>query len=187
MTQAERTDELSDGVLRVPLRGGLAGGRFALIDADDADRVLSRRWHLSRQGYAVANLRAPEGRGAILMHRLVMPPRPGLEVDHINLNRLDNRKANLREATHSQNVRNTGRRVHSRWPYKGVRHNGASWTARIRHLGQETFLGAFASAEDAARAYDRAARSRFGCFARTNDVDKRPTGESQAGNEGDAA
>ncbi|MGE5594792.1 MAG: HNH endonuclease [Hyphomicrobiales bacterium] len=122
------------------------------------------------------------------MHRLVMPPRPGFEIDHINLDRLDNRKANLREATHCQNVRNTGRRAHSRWPYKGVRYNGASWTARIRHQGRELFLGAFASAEDAARAYDRAARIRFGCFARTNNLGERATRDTEAIDEGgDAA
>lgn len=187
MTQVSAANDLKEGVVRVPLGGDLAAGRFALIDAEDADRVLNRRWHLSRQGYAVSNLRRCDGRGVVLMHRLLMPPRPGFEIDHINLDRLDNRRANLREATHCQNVRNTGRRAHSRWPYKGVRHNGVSWTARIRHQGRELFLGAFSSAEDAARAYDRAARARFGCFARTNELDRPTGGDTEQASEGDAA
>lgn len=51
--------EPTDGV-RVPLSGGLATDRFALVDAEDAERVLGHRWHVSRQGYAVTSLRRCE-------------------------------------------------------------------------------------------------------------------------------
>ena len=80
-------------------------------------------------------------------------------MDHENGNGLDNRRENLRLATHSQNQRNR-RRTRDK-VYKGTRRNGKKWVAHI-------VLGTFASEEEAARAYDHAATLLYGEFARLN-------------------
>lgn len=80
----------------------------------------------------------------------------------------DNRLANLRLATHKQNMWNSPRRKHSRQPYKGVRKDTRNnrWTARISADGKIHFLGSYATAEHAHSAYMAAARRLHGEFAR---------------------
>lgn len=95
---------------------------------------------------------------------------PTGEVDHRNGNRLDNRIANLRDATRSQNCANMGLASHNTSGFNGVsfyRQTGR-WQAYIRHGGRRLHLGMFATAEDAAAAYDAAAIRLKGEFARTN-------------------
>ncbi len=104
----------------------------------------------------------------VLLHRLIMDAEPGTLVDHENRNGLDNRKQNLRKATDSENGANSVRKGDSS-KYKGVElfRNG-KWRARIKVHRKEIHLGYFHDEEEAARAYDRAAREHFGEFARTN-------------------
>jgi hypothetical protein len=84
--------------LRVPLSNSK---QFALIDPDDWEKVKYWSWSLSCNGYAQG--------GPGLMHRAVMGVTHRLDtVDHINRNRLDNRKANLRVVPHAVNCRNKG-------------------------------------------------------------------------------
>lgn len=92
---------------------------------------------------------------------------PVYEVDHQNRNGLDNRFCNLRAATSSDNKAN--RLVKSSNPYKGITKRGKKWIAQIaKKDSRYTYLGIFTSAEDAANAYDFAARSLHGEFAVTN-------------------
>ena len=106
------------------------------------------------------------------MHRLILGCGPGEEVDHRNGNGLDNRRGNLRPATHALNQANV-RRVRAKSGFKGVsrwvRPSPRPWRAHITVKGRMKFLGAFATPEEAARAYDAAARELFGEFACTNE------------------
>lgn len=146
----------------IPLRGEKAVGMVVLVDDADMSAVASIRWHISAQGYAVSHT-------GTLMHRLLMDAGPGMEVDHVNLDRLDNRRANLRLASKAENRRNSARRSHSGQPYKGVRRRpNGTWQARIRFQGQEHHLGQYATAEQAAVAYDEASRFYHRPFGRTN-------------------
>jgi len=108
----------------------------------------------------------------MMMHREVLKVPDYLLVDHINHNGLDNRKANLRPATKTQNGRNRRKvniqRCRSR--YKGPCWYGRKkkWGVKIMVDGKSIFLGYFDDEIDAAKAYDTAAKKYFGDFASLN-------------------
>ena len=134
------------------------------------------RWNVkeeTRKGrphgpYAVAAYTVAGRMRIMYMHKLITGwPR----TDHKNHNGLDNRRENLRPATHTQNQQNTRPRVivgTSR--YKGVcwSKRERKWRAVIKFAGVQRHLGYFADEEDAARAYDAAARKYHGEFACLN-------------------
>lgn len=135
----------------------------ALVDAEDIE--LERfRWNMNHGGYAVRG----EGGRAVLMHRVIAAAPTGLQVDHINRNRLDNRRCNLRLTDHSGNVRNCSRNRRNTNGYKGVRRQGNRWGARLKCDGEWCCLGWFKTPEEAAVAYDLMAMALFGEFAATN-------------------
>lgn len=144
-------------------------GKFAIIDREDGGRILAHRWQL-RNGYASRVERTPEGRRYVSMHGAVM----GVALDkhtvgdHINRKKLDNRKSNLRPASRAQNAANTeGRPGPS--GYRGVQRSGrGTWQARLKCRRREAYLGTWSSAEEAASAYDVAARECLGEFAFQN-------------------
>jgi hypothetical protein len=158
----------------VPLSGKKAAGRIALIDDDDLELVSPYRWRVlenARPGrlngpYAVT------GHYPVLMHNLLL----GIKgVDHINHDGLDNRRANLRPATRSQNNHNERPRTGSFSRFKGVIFDGrwrGRWQARIIMDGRRLSLGYFATEEDAARAYDAAALAAWGEYAWLNFPDE---------------
>jgi hypothetical protein len=161
-------EQVTDGAVRVPLTP--AG--VALIDAADAERILCYRWHLHPHGYAVRPRRAEDGPGPtqIYMHRVILDAPAGVPVRRRNESRLDNRRANLRLATLSQSRAGARLRGDNTSGYRGVTWSARNgqWQAQIQVAGKRHFLGYFASKEDAARAYDEAAREAFGEFARLN-------------------
>lgn len=95
---------------------------------------------------------------------------PNDQIDHINLNKSDNRIANLREATSFQNGGNTRAHKTNTSGIKGVYwyHRLSKWHAQIRINGRRNHLGYFDNIEDAAFAYRKAAHEHFGEFARTS-------------------
>jgi hypothetical protein len=154
---------IGDGTAHVPL----TRGAVAVIDAADIPLVANRTWHLHSAGYAVAR-RLDYGKyQTIYMHRVLLPVVAPLEVDHINGNRLDNRRSNLRSVTVTLQRANAGPRRVSASRYRGVsvaRGVAHPWTARIR--GKT--LGAFATEEEAARAADAEMLRLYGPYARLN-------------------
>lgn len=155
----------------------LTKGKIALVD--DEDGVLaSAKWFVKEGGsttYArcmVGNRR--EGRACEGMHRVVAK-RMGLSidgaaVDHINGNGLDNRRSNIRRASARENGQNSSRKRRDGHGFKGVYYHqqAGAWCAAIRPDRRTVNLGLFDNIIDAAIAYDRAALSLFGEFARTN-------------------
>jgi hypothetical protein len=95
---------------------------------------------------------------------------PPDEVDHKNCNGLDNRRENLRKATTAENMRNSMKRGHSSSRFKGVSlvQRTKEWDVSIRMNYESIRIGRFTSEEEAARAYDEAARRLHGEFARVN-------------------
>lgn len=162
----------------------LTKGYVALIDADDFDRVSEFTWQVSvnkgkRTQYARCSVWVKEAKKLTTqtMHRFILNASDGVLVDHKNGNGLDNRKENLRIATGQENSRNSRKRtVNVRSIYKGVSPRGKHAIAMLA-IGRDgktvnEYLGTYRSEKDAALAYDRAARIRYGEFARCNfDVD----------------
>jgi hypothetical protein len=155
-------------MIKVPL----SQGKVALIDDEDAPRVLQHKWTYTRvnqrRAYAQTKIRVGAKQRTLYMHRLILDAPAGELVDHINGNGLDNRRENLRLATVAQNTRNSRQRRGSAAGYKGVRRRGDKWQARIAVNSKQIHLGVFSSKEEAAQAYDTAAREHFGEFAVLN-------------------
>lgn len=138
-------------------------GQFTLVDAADAEWLRFRRIGVNHDGYAML-------RGKML-HRVLLDVPAGLVTDHINGDRLDNRRANLRICTQAQNLANGRSHSDSRSKYRGVswKAREGSWRAQISIGGQRSrFLGQWPTEEDAALAYDQAAREQYGEYARLN-------------------
>jgi hypothetical protein len=126
------------------------------------------RWHQSY--YAVRGVWS-DGRCRMeLMHRVLTDAAPGEQVDHRDGDGLNNCRANLRIASHAQNQHNRGPLRTNASGYKGVhfRLDNHNWRAVIIANRRTYRLGVFATAEEAAHAYDAAALKLHGPFARLN-------------------
>ncbi len=152
----------------------LTQGYVALVDDGDYEELMQHKWcvHLSRAGACVVRY-DPSGSGHLIhMHRQIMGAVPGQPIDHRNHNRLDNRRANIRNCTPSQNSANARKRPGTSSRYKGVSWDKRTgkWHSRITVDHCRIHLGRFGDEREAACAYNREARVRFKEFALLNDV-----------------
>lgn len=150
----------------------LTKGKIALVDEADYATLMQWRWYVDGQGYACREKRCGGGKKIkITMHRQIHPSPDGMYTDHINGNTLDNRKTNLRSVTPSENCYNRKLRSDARNKHKGIQksHTGR-WYAKIQHQGICRHLGGYATEQEAAQAYNSAAKEHFGEYARLNSV-----------------
>jgi HNH endonuclease len=154
---------------------------FTVFDFDDVNLLLDGkgRWIAARfksntsKLYAVRAIGGRLNRQFQLMHRVILGlSDPSIQGDHKNGDTLDNRRANLRQATPSQNARNMKRRGNGTSKFKGVSLDKTRnlWIASIirkEGYGRE-HLGRFIREDEAAKAYDAVAHHRYGEFARLN-------------------
>ena len=144
----------------------LTKGKVALVDDQDYERVNRHGWSLHSAGYAACTIKYK----AVLLHNFVNPPPEGLRNDHINQDKLDNRKSNLRFVTCAQNQYNRGLPKNNTTGYKGVAFNKQiqKYVAQIRVNGKLRYLGCFPQPEEAAKAYDNAALELVGSICVLN-------------------
>lgn len=149
-----------EGIALIPLCG--ADGTikaYATVDMNDAEWAGQWPWHLANTGYATRTERAGNQKQAVLLHRelLGLVPGDGLEGDHINRDRLDNRRGNLRRSTKGENRQNRTKRTGVSSRFRGVhwRPQYGKWDAEIRVNGKRTWVGRFSSEQEAGEATRR--------------------------------
>lgn len=145
---------------------GEFGQLTAFVDDEDFERLSQFKWSVT-DGYALRPIKKPNGKWTtIRMARDVMQAPRGIEVDHINRNRLDNQKRNLRFATRSQNMMNVAVSPRNKLGVKGVclSSNGRSFHAQTKFHGKKISLGHYPTLEQAAEVYRDAVRRLHGEF-----------------------
>jgi hypothetical protein len=149
----------------------LTKGYEAIVDDKDYDFLNQYSWYYAH-GYAVRTIYSSGKPYQLRMHRLLANTPDGLDTDHINGDRLDNRRVNLRPATRSQNVANTFVQKQNKSGYKGVswKKSNNKWCAQIRVMNKVIHIGLFADIRDAAEAYNKMAEESFGEFATLNNI-----------------
>lgn len=141
----------------------LTKGKFAKVDNDDFDELNNYNWSLNNDGYARNSKLG-------LMHRIILNTPKDLYTDHIDNDRLNNRKSNLRICTNQENQMNRSINVSNKTGYKGVSKckDYNKWISKIKVDGKTKYIGIHDSPVDAAKSYDNKAVEIFGKFAKTN-------------------
>ena len=156
----------------------LTKGVTAIVDDEDYEKLVKYSWCYHGDGYAA---RGYNRNGKVIIvkmhHAVIGKPAAGYVVDHINGNRLDNRKCNLRFVTVQQNCFNSKKKkspvgAANPSPYKGVtwRNDRSKWRSCITVGWQRLYLGLFETAQEAALAYNVAALKYHGEYAKLNEV-----------------
>ncbi len=150
------------------MRLRLKNGNFTQVDREDFKKLSKIPWN-QNGNYASVHMNGKR----IPMQRFILGVfDPNLIVDHINRNGLDNRKKNLRVCTRAESAYNRvyPKKKNSYSQYRGVTKYNNRWMAQIQKNYKVIFLGRFKTEQDAARAYNEAAKKHFGEFAVLNKI-----------------
>ena len=142
-------------------------GEKIKVDNADYHWLNQYSWYITKQGYAAARVHGT----CWLMHRFILGlTDPRIHTDHINLDRTDNRRSNLRACTQAENNCNSRSIKDTTSKFKGVSWNkrDKKWEVRITVKGKYKFLGYFNCEKQAAEAYDEAAKKYQKEFANLN-------------------
>lgn len=175
MPRKIRPIRIEGDVAYVPLTQGCE----AIIDAADVHLVEGWNWYAlvkRRRGnsasnvYAARNAIGPNGvMTSVYLHRVIAETSGGISTDHRDGDGLNNRRSNLRQATHAENMRNCRKASNNTSGIKGVCWStwAMKWRARIKVDGRNRHLGYFTTIEAAAAAYAEASGRLHGEFGRT--------------------
>lgn len=157
----------------------LTQGKVALVDDEDYERLKDYSWCLSSEGYAYGSINKKRE----YMHRIIMNAPKGIDVDHINRIRTDNRKENLRLCSRSENRMNSTKRdILATSKYKGVYLNKKTlrWCALIKINKKGIHIGTFDDEIEAAKAYNDAVDKYHGEYGVKNNLAKIRNGDTTA-------
>lgn len=143
---------------------------FAEISDCDYNLVSAYNWILDTPGYPSTKIKMPCGHyESVTMHKLIMGRgKNRMSVDHIDRNKLNNQRENLRFCTQQQNILNRGMQKNNTSGFRGVKMNRNFIVAQIRVGGKTIHIGTFKTKKDAAIAYDKVAIQYHGEYAMTN-------------------
>jgi len=162
VVRVEPPEPPNDKIKYIPL----TKGKFAIVDAADYPALSKYKWHALEVAGGFYAARHERGK-MVLMHRVIMQPPEGMVVDHIDRNRANNRRSNLRVCTQRQNRCNS-RPCGGRSGFKGVSPQGHKWVSQLKYRGKSYRAGVFADPVDAARARDLLAVDVLGEYAWLN-------------------
>ena len=142
------------------------------VDDNDYEWLKKYTWCVGdyTHGYATCTDRSDGKQKSLRIHRLITNAKPGEFVDHINHDRLDNRRSNLRVCTPAQNSYNARKRKDGASKYKGVYKYGEKYCSSIQYDFMRYHLGYYTSEEDAAYYYNLKAKEYYGDFAALNEL-----------------
>ena len=148
----------------------LTNGKLTKVEDVDYDFLNQFTWRETAQGYAETERKFGKRRRRLLLHRLIMLCPNGVLVDHRDRDKLNNCKtSNLRFASHARNLANAGLSKQNTTGFKGVSPTTThTFQANIAVDKRQIYLGRYRTKEEAARAYDAAARKYLGEFAWLN-------------------
>lgn len=141
-------------------------GKKFIIDASDLGLVSNITWHVNTLGYVQGSIYAESQN--LLLHRFILGDVAiGLAVDHINRNKLDNRRANLRVCQNKDNIKNMWKRKDNTSGWTGVYHDKryGNWWSEIMVNGEKHYLGGYKKFDDAVIERYNAEQKYFGEFA----------------------
>ena len=141
-----------------------------LIDDEDYEMLSQYFWNPDNRGYVKTNIKTDNGYTTKRVHQFLINTPKGMHTDHIDGDKLNNQKENLRVTTPSQNQMNTSKRKNMTSEYKGVSKIGKRWRADIMFNYKQIYLGIFTFEKDAAIAYNNKAIELFKKYARLNEV-----------------
>lgn len=148
------------------LRGiQLTRGFITVVDLRDLKKVAKHRWCASDDGTGRIYAKVKTSKKFLALHRFLMKPRKGKEVDHIDGNTLNNTRRNLRVCTKSQNLQNQKLGARNTSGFKGVDIWNGKYRATIGTKGKKYFLGLYTDPHEAHEAYLEAALRLFGEYA----------------------
>ena len=155
---------------RIPL----TRGQFAIVDDDDFELLSRNKWCCTLIHKNLYVMRREMGK-IIYMHRVIMNPLPGMVVDHIDGNSLNNTRSNLRICLQRDNAKNVSTQSNNTSGYKGVhwRRDRKTWKVEICANGKRVYIGSFHDLQSAVLAYNDAALKYHGEFARLNEIPER--------------
>lgn len=164
--------------IRFKISGKAGKTAYTLVDDEDYDFVKKYNWTLREDGYAARYewSKIRKNTVAIFLHKELTNTTSKQWVDHINRDKLDNRKSNLRVCTISENNQNKDKfyrkdisKYHSK--YVGVRKSLNKWIARIQKDSRYIHLGTYSTEREAALAYNIKAMELFGVYAKVNSIE----------------
>ena len=146
---------------------------ITIVDDGDYDMLSEYIWYYLKPGYCQTHIYLNGKRTSITMHRFLLGTYKNKEIDHIDRDKLNNRRDNLRIVTKSQNKINVERRRLGTSKYKGVNFHKVSgkWQARVQKDKKREYLGLFKSENEAAEAYNKEVFKLHGEYAVLNIIE----------------
>ena len=157
------TFQIENDYALIPLYNRKGFFKWAKCDLEDADRISKYKWHVNNAGYAKSSRHE-------LMHREILCYKGKLDVDHINQDRLDNRRENLRVVSRSANAQNCKSGGKSKYLGVSLKKSSGKWHTQISFNWKKIHGGYFLTEQEAARRYNELALKLHGPNARLNEV-----------------